>query len=54
MRRVTLHPVDPVANGKRPRERRLDTHGENCPPHSAFDPPKAMLNKAVGKKGGES
>jgi len=54
MRRVELHPVDAVANGKRRRERRLDRHGEDMPPHSAFDPPKALLNKAIGKKGGES
>ena len=54
MKRVKLHPVDAVANGKRRRERRRDTHGERAPRHSAFDPPKAMLNRAAGRKGGES
>jgi transposase InsO family protein len=49
-RRLTLHPVDAVANGKRKREPRLDRHGERCPPHPAFNPPQAQLDKALGRK----
>ena len=48
-RRLVLHPVDVVANGKRRRERPLDKQAERCPPHSAFEPAKAMLDKAVGR-----
>ena len=49
-RRLELHPVDAVANGKRRREQRLDRYGEKCPPHSAFEPARAMLDKAVGRR----
>jgi transposase InsO family protein len=51
--RLKLHPVDAVANGKRKRTP-PDNHGERCPPHPAFNPPQALLNRAVGRKpGGE-
>lgn len=60
-RRLPLHPVDAVANGKKRRESRPDTWGERCPTHPAFDPPRAQLDEAVGRRpahdddeGGES
>lgn len=54
-RRLEVHPVDPVKNSRRPRRRMKP--GEAAPTHSAFDPPKALLDKALGRKprkGGES
>lgn len=47
-KRFVLHPVDPVRNATRPRsESNLDE------PHAArvpFDPPRALLDKALGRK----
>jgi transposase InsO family protein len=54
-RRIEVHPVDAVKNSRRRRRRMPD--GEAAPRHSAFDPPKALLDKALGRrreKGGES
>lgn len=54
-RRVDVHPVDAVKNARRPRRRiRPD---EAAPLHPAFNPPRALLDKALGRrprKGGES
>lgn len=47
-RRIEVSPVDPVRNGRRARRRRSP---EAIAPHSAFDPPKAMLDKATGRRG---
>jgi len=57
-KRLEVHPVDSVKNGQRRRAlRRPDVH-ESMPAHPAFDPPKALLDKATGrrlqKNGGES
>jgi putative transposase len=46
-RRIEVRPVDAVKNGRRPRRR----HAEAIAPHSAFDPPKALLDKALGRRG---
>jgi hypothetical protein len=54
-RRYDVHPVDPVKNSRRPRSQRRPEFEEAAPRHSAFDPPKALLDKATGKHpGGES
>jgi putative transposase len=55
-KRYDVHPVDPVKNSKRPRAERRTQLAETAPRHSAFDPPKALLDSATGKrpKGGES
>jgi transposase InsO family protein len=49
-KRFVLHPVDPVRNATRARsDHNLDT------PHAArvdFDPPRALLDKALGKRPG--
>jgi hypothetical protein len=50
-----VHPVDAVKNARRPRAQRRAAFDETAPRHSAFDPPKALLDKATGKRpGGES
>jgi len=47
-KRFALHPVDPVRNASRPRcASCLD---QPHPARTAFDPPKALLDKAVGRK----
>jgi hypothetical protein len=48
-RRYEVHPVDPVKNARRERAWRRPHLEQNAPPPPAFDPPKALLNKAVGK-----
>ncbi len=59
-KRLTLHPVDPVKNSRRKRPlRRPPVHDESIRPHPAFDPPRALLDRAVGRPpqhrdGGES
>jgi hypothetical protein len=55
-KRYDVHPVDPVKNSKRPRVERRPELTQTAPRHSAFDPPKALLDRATGKrpKGGES
>lgn len=48
-RRYTLHPVDAVKNSR--RERRVAKHlDERLPRHTAFDPPRALLDQATGKR----
>ena len=47
--RLALHPVDAVKNARRTRPPRRD--GEAPPTrHVPFDPPKALLDRAVGRK----
>ena len=54
-KRYEVHPVDPVKNARRPRAQRRSEFDETAPRHSAFDPPRALLDKATGKRpGGES
>jgi putative transposase len=45
-RRLEVHPVNPVKNAKRPRRKVPDAAEK----HSAFNPPKALLDKAVGRR----
>ncbi|HEX5753724.1 MAG TPA: hypothetical protein VFZ09_46475 [Archangium sp.] len=47
--RIALHPVDPVRNSRRSRPRRRPHLDETAPRHTAFDPPRALLDKAVGR-----
>lgn len=48
-RRYALHPVDAVKNSR--RKRRVRKHlDESLPRHTAFDPPRALLEKATGKR----
>jgi transposase InsO family protein len=49
-KRFEVHPIDPVKNSLRRRPRRRPEHDESVPRHPAFDPPKALLDRAVGKK----
>jgi len=55
-KRYDVHPVDPVKNSRRPRVERGPELTQTAPRHSAFDPPKALLDRATGKrpKDGES
>jgi hypothetical protein len=46
-RRLEVHLVDAVKNAKRSRVLRRDDQA--VPPHSAFDPPKALLDQATGR-----
>ena len=49
-KRLELHPVDAVRNARRARPpRRSPTHDDSMPRHPAFDPPKALLDRAVGR-----
>jgi transposase InsO family protein len=48
--RFDVHPVDPVKNSRRPRPRRRPEVDESTPRHTACDPPKALLDKAVGHR----
>ena len=47
-RRLEVHPVDAVKNSRRARSRK---NRDAVPKHSAFDPPKALLDKATGRRG---
>ena len=47
-RRLTVHPVDVIKNARRPRTR--PQSDQSLPPHTAFDPPKALLDQATGRK----
>jgi putative transposase len=49
-KRLEAHPVDPVKNSRRPRQARRPAHDETVPAHPAFDPPKALLDKVLGRK----
>lgn len=57
-KRYEVHPVDPIANSKRKRPLRRAVFDESAPRHAAFDPPKALLDRATGRRafsgGGES
>jgi putative transposase len=48
-KRYELHPVDPVKNSSRRRAPRRPEVDESIPKHTAFDPPKALLDRAVGR-----
>lgn len=47
--RIALHPVDPVRNSRRSRPWRRPHLDETAPRHPAFDPPRALLDKATGR-----
>ncbi|EPX64107.1 hypothetical protein D187_005240 [Cystobacter fuscus DSM 2262] len=47
--RIALHPVDPVRNSRRERPWRRPHLDETAPRHPAFDPPRALLDKTVGR-----
>jgi transposase InsO family protein len=49
-KRFEVHPVDPMKNSRRRRPRRRPEVDESLPPHPAFDPPKALLDRAVGRR----
>ncbi len=51
-KRYALHPVDAVKNARRKRSVRKHLD-ERVPRHPAFDPPRALLDKATGKKSAE-
>jgi hypothetical protein len=48
--RFELRIVDPIANGKRKEQAHRERRGLDVP----FDPPGALLDKMLGKKGGAS
>jgi hypothetical protein len=52
-KRLELHPVDAVKNARRARPPRLPALDESAPSHPAFDPPKALLDRATGKRAGK-
>lgn len=45
-----LHPVDPKANGKKGRHSRSEDSKHPARKHVRFDPPKALLDKTLGRK----
>jgi transposase InsO family protein len=45
-KRLEVHPVDPLKNARHPRRQVRDP----APEHPAFNPPKALLDKAVGRR----
>ena len=55
---LEVHPVDVIKNSRRRRRALKPQHDESAPPHPAFDPPKALLDRALGRRtareGGES
>ncbi len=48
-KRIEIHPVDPVKNSRRKRPSRHKHHDESVPSHPAFDPPKALLDRTLGR-----
>lgn len=48
--RLDVHPVDPVKNSRRQRSLRRPTLDESVTRHPAFDPPKALLERASGRR----
>jgi hypothetical protein len=48
-KRLELHPVDPVLNAKRKRARRIPEAPSGSVGHLPFDPPGALLDRAVGR-----
>jgi len=51
-RRYEVHPVDALENAKRKRAPRRPHLNEDAPRHTAFDPPRALLDKALGRRNG--
>lgn len=49
-KRFEVHLVDPVKNSRKRRPRRRPEVDESIPRHPAFDPPKALLDRATGKR----
>ena len=49
-KRLEVHPVDPVKNSRRRRPLRRPHLAEAVPRHTAFDPPKALLDKVTGRR----
>jgi putative transposase len=49
-KRLPLHPVNAINNSKKRRHFRKPGHDESVPTHPAFDPPKALLDKVLGRK----
>lgn len=49
-KRYEVHPVDPVKNAKRSRAARRALFDETAPRHTAFDPPRALLDRATGRR----
>ena len=47
--RLALHPVDAVRNSRRERPYRRPHLDETAPRHPAFEPARALLDKAVGR-----
>lgn len=48
-KRFELHPVDAEANASRPRPPRLDAPADKPAKPVSFDPPKALLDQALGR-----
>jgi putative transposase len=48
--RLTLHPVDAVKNSRRTRPPRREGEPEKPSRHVPFDPPNALVDRAVGRK----
>lgn len=48
-KRLPLHPVDPQRNARRKRKDMRVSAGARLPGKVEFDPPKALLDKAVGR-----
>jgi len=48
--RLALHRVDPVKNARRGRPPRRDANEARPTRHVPFDPPKALVDRAVGRK----
>ncbi len=49
-KRYEVHPIDPVKNAKRSRSTRRALYDETAPRHTAFDPPRALLDRATGRR----
>jgi hypothetical protein len=49
-KRLDVHPVDPVKNSNRKRPPRRPHLEETAPRHTAFDPPKALLDQVTGRR----
>lgn len=48
-KRLPLHPLDPIRNARRRRKEARVSAGPKLPGKVAFDPPRALLDKAVGR-----
>jgi len=49
-KRLPLHTLDPVRNSRRKRQPNRASAGPSLPGKVDFDPPKALLDKAVGRR----